>query len=83
MTKQPYTASGLPKRILKVASSELPLSDVAGHDEWLLDEALTETCPASDSIVVRHIHPFRTSLLAGQEGDRQNFRLHHRPRQRP
>jgi hypothetical protein len=28
------------------------LPDVAGHDEWLLDEALAETFPASDSIAV-------------------------------
>ena len=47
-----YTASGLPASELKVTSSELPLPDVAGHDEWLLDEALGETFPASDSIAV-------------------------------
>lgn len=57
MTKQPDTASDLPMRVLKVTSTELPLCDVAGHDEWLLDEALAETFPASDSIAVsRHSH---------------------------
>lgn len=50
--KQPYTASGLPTKARKVTSSELPLADAAGHDEWLLDEALAETFPASDSIAV-------------------------------
>lgn len=47
-----YTASDLPTRVVNVPSSELPLPDVAGHDEWLLDEALAETFPASDSIAV-------------------------------
>ena len=55
--KKPYTASGLPTSILKVTSSELPLPDVAGHDEWLLDEALAETFPASDSIAVSSYSP--------------------------
>ena len=55
MTKQSYNASCLPTRVLKVTSSEVLLPDVAGHDEWLLDEALAETFPASDSIAVsRH-----------------------------
>jgi hypothetical protein len=52
MSKQSYTASGLPTGVLKVTSSELPPPDIAGHDEWLLDEALAETFPASDSIAV-------------------------------
>jgi hypothetical protein len=50
--KQPYTDSGLAKNARKVTSSELPLPNAAGRDEWLLDEALTETFPASDSIAV-------------------------------
>jgi hypothetical protein len=29
---------------------------VEGHDEWLLDEALAETFPASDSIAVSLSH---------------------------
>lgn len=52
MTKQSHTASGLPTRVLRATSSELPLPHVAAHDEWLLDEALLETFPASDSIAV-------------------------------
>jgi len=52
MAKQPYDAYGLPTRVLKVTSSKGLLPDVAGHDEWLLDEALAETFPASDSIAV-------------------------------
>jgi hypothetical protein len=52
MVKQMYTAAGLPARIVTVTSPELPLPDAAGHDEWLLDEALAETFPASDSIAV-------------------------------
>ena len=52
MTKQPYTASGLPAGVLKATSSELSLPATVGHDEWLLDEALAETFPASDSIAV-------------------------------
>lgn len=57
MTKQPYTASGPPTSVLKVTPSELPLPHVAGHDEWLLDEALAETFPASDSIAVSPYSP--------------------------
>lgn len=53
----PYIASDLPTSVLKVSSSELPLPDVAGHDEWLLDEALAETFPASDSIAVSPYPP--------------------------
>ena len=52
MTNQWYNASCLPTRVLKVTSTEVLLPDVAGHDEWLLDEALAETFPASDSIAV-------------------------------
>ncbi|MFY9328203.1 MAG: hypothetical protein WAO76_09330 [Georgfuchsia sp.] len=57
MTKQPDTTFDLPTRVLKVTLTELPLPGVAGHDEWLLDEALAETFPASDSIAVsQHSH---------------------------
>jgi hypothetical protein len=52
MTRQPSTASSPPMNGLRVTSAELPLSDAAGHDEWLLDEALAETFPASDPIAV-------------------------------
>jgi hypothetical protein len=57
MTKQPYTASALPARVRKRTSTELPPPDVAGHDEWLLDEALAETFPASDPIAVSPYSP--------------------------
>ena len=52
MTKQAHTDSSRPTGVLKVTSFELPPSDIGGHDEWLLDEALAETFPASDSIAV-------------------------------
>ncbi len=57
MTKQAHTASALPARVRKLTSSELPPPDVADHDEWLLDEALAETFPASDSIAVSPYFP--------------------------
>jgi hypothetical protein len=52
MPRRRKTAAGLPGRVLKVTSSELPLSHSPEHDEWLLDEALIETFPASDPIAV-------------------------------
>ena len=52
MPRQPSTSAGLPARVLKVTSSELPLPHSPEHDEWLLDEALIETFPASDPIAV-------------------------------
>jgi len=52
MTRQPSTTTGPPMRGLKTTAPELHLPDVAGHDEWLLDEALAETFPASDPIAV-------------------------------
>ena len=52
MTKQPHTPAGLPAKVLKVTSVELPPPHAPGHDEWLLDEALIETFPASDPIAV-------------------------------
>ncbi len=60
MTKQPHRASGLPTKLLKVVSPE-PLRHAEGHDEWLLDEALAETFPASDSIAVSSIQLLRVS----------------------
>lgn len=36
------------------ASPHPPIAPAEGHDEWLLDEALAETFPASDSIAVSH-----------------------------
>lgn len=52
MTKLTHTACVPPSSALKLASSGPPLSDAARHVEWLLDEALAETFPASDSIAV-------------------------------
>ncbi len=52
MTELTHTASVSSSSALKFASSGPPLSDAARHDEWLLDEALAETFPASDSIAV-------------------------------
>lgn len=60
MIKKPYSAIGLPTKLLKVILSELP-RHAEGHDEWLLDEALAETFPASDSIAVTPIHLLRGS----------------------
>jgi hypothetical protein len=52
MRKQRYLVSGPYASVLKGTSLALPLPAIAGHDEWLLDEALAETFPASDSIAV-------------------------------
>jgi hypothetical protein len=52
MSRRRNTGAGLPARALKVTSSELPLPHSPEHDEWLLDEALIETFPASDPIAV-------------------------------
>jgi hypothetical protein len=57
MTGQPPVTPGPPMMGLEVATPELPLTDLAGHNEWLLDEALAETFPASDSIAVSSYSP--------------------------
>ena len=62
MTKQAHTVSDPSSRALKLRSSELPLPDAAQHDERLLDEALAETSPASDTMAVSLLHPLRTSV---------------------
>ncbi|HEY8709227.1 MAG TPA: DUF3330 domain-containing protein [Burkholderiaceae bacterium] len=59
MIKKAQRAFGLPTKLLKIISSEQP--HAAGHDEWLLDEALAETFPASDPIAVTPIHLPRAS----------------------
>jgi len=45
----------------KAPSSTIPRSEVGspGHDEWLLDEALLETFPASDPISPSRPSPVR------------------------
>lgn len=47
-----HTAAGLPAKSVKVTPFVLPAPHTPGHDEWLLDEALAETFPASDPIAV-------------------------------
>lgn len=51
MAKQLHRVPELPTALPKVSAIEPPLH-AEGHDEWLLDEALAETFPASDSIAV-------------------------------
>jgi hypothetical protein len=43
---------GTPAKMLKVTPFEPPPPHTPDHDEWLLDEALIETFPASDPIAV-------------------------------
>ena len=52
MVSPSHAAAGVPARMLKVTSFELPPPHTPEHDEWLLDEALIETFPASDPIAV-------------------------------
>ncbi len=52
MTQRPDTARGSPGKVPVPVLSEAPLVEIDGHDEWLLDEALAESFPASDSIAV-------------------------------
>ena len=54
MIREGKRAPGLPRKLQNLTSSETPHAE--GHDEWLLDEALAETFPASDSIAVSPIH---------------------------
>ncbi len=60
MIKRPHNAFGFLTKLFKVISPG-PLRHAEGHDEWLLDEALAETFPASDSIAVTPIHLLRGS----------------------
>ena len=52
MPNPPHAPGGVPAGMLKVTASELPPPHTPEHDEWLLDEALIETFPASDPIAV-------------------------------
>ena len=52
MTRHTVEDVGLPAKTVKVTSFELPPPHTPSHDEWLLDEALVETFPASDPIAV-------------------------------
>lgn len=61
MANKPRSTVNLLTRLPEVVSSEPP-RHAEGHDEWLLDEALAETFPASDSIAVSPHHLLHTSL---------------------
>jgi hypothetical protein len=52
MTKHASEDVGLRTNIIRVTSFALPPPHTPGHDEWLLDEALIQTFPASDPIAV-------------------------------
>ena len=60
MANKPRSTFNFPTKLPEAISSE-PLRHAEGHDEWLLDEALSETFPASDSIAVSLPHQLRTS----------------------
>jgi hypothetical protein len=60
MIKKPCRIIEVPTKFLKVISPEAP-RDADAHDEWLLDEALGESFPASDSIAVSPSHLFRAN----------------------
>lgn len=62
MRERTHSASGRSAKAPGVTQAKLPRA--RGHHEWLLDEALTETFPASDPIAIspdRGKHPRRTS----------------------
>ncbi|MGZ5261906.1 MAG: hypothetical protein ACXWC0_30190 [Burkholderiales bacterium] len=59
MINERKRAPGLPRKLQNLTSSETPHAE--GHDEWLLDEALAETFPASDPIAVSPIRPLPAS----------------------
>jgi hypothetical protein len=52
MTKHAGDDIGVPTKAVRVTSFVLPPPHTPNHDEWLLDEALVETFPASDPIAV-------------------------------
>jgi hypothetical protein len=39
-------------KTVRIAASKLPVLERQDHEEWLLDDALGETFPASDPIAV-------------------------------
>ena len=62
MGQRTHSASRRPAKAPGVKQARPP--HARGHDEWLLDEALTETFPASDPVAItpdRLAHPRRTS----------------------
>jgi len=62
MTRHPAAEPGPPANIVRVTSASLPPPHTPGHDEWLLDEALIETFPASDPIAVSPNSPAADEL---------------------
>jgi len=52
MTRTQHSASAARASVVKLTSTALLPPEAARHDEWLLDEALDETFPASDPIAV-------------------------------
>ena len=52
MSRPSHSAAAVFDKRLKVTPFELPLPCTPEHDEWLFDEALIETFPASDPIAV-------------------------------
>lgn len=60
MIKLPHSIDDLPTKMLEGISTA-SLWSAAEHDEWLLDEALAETFPASDSIAVSPPRSLRVS----------------------
>ena len=55
MSQYPPSRAVPPAGTLKFALPELPYPQE--HDEWLLDEALAETFPASDPIAISPYRP--------------------------
>jgi len=66
MSQRPHSASGRPTKAPGFTLPDPPRAD--GHDEWLLDEALAETFPASDPIAVSR---YRRGSSAPDERARQ------------
>jgi hypothetical protein len=52
MSRPAHIPAAVFDKTLKVTPFELPPPHTPEHDEWLLDEALIETFPASDPIAV-------------------------------
>jgi hypothetical protein len=52
MSRPAHASAAAIDKTLKVTPFELPPPHTPEHDEWLLDEALIETFPASDPIAV-------------------------------
>lgn len=62
MNKQPDNIEILPPELPKDVALNLLQHAAAEQDEWLLDEALAESFPASDSIAISPHSPCRPTL---------------------